>query len=564
MSKPDKLRMKRSDGPRADQTTSDQQNQQEPGSARGPWEDVRDWAWEYVRTRAEDFLRQQARDYFGQETRDRMEEKQQQKDRERIRVETDEENLSEQDQLLQMRAELRQAGDTYMQSLRDSDLLVPGFVDAEPETELSATHKVYVQMMLRGCMRPLSQGVSPATVTEAAGSMAMMFMLSPNFRQEVGSYFDPVREHIGKRLDERTRSRAASGIEHQERLIEQRKTFFGNVKNPRLRDRLVGSENPEDHLGRRLRRRYEDLLHRERGHREMFTPTSAAMTRVALMEEAFWKCREEGADLRQVERGLSAMNQRLDEQFREDGLDEDEIARHARIIIGERMELEPETATMFSGLAHGRIVRSDGHDEPIPGTDRTRRVWTGEFESQTGRAMPEGGMFRFRRQMSPEEHQVQIQQVMTESMRHAVEHEGAQALAMNMQGYLVGHAARKEGLDTSGLPSTLRRRLRESEVMLASMDIDGHDDEEVQREVYSMAYRDSVRDIAGQYPQVKEDLTRALGPDWLERLQEAARDPHGFVDEQRRRQAGGQQDTGGKEQPGPDGQEQPDEDYQPV
>lgn len=101
-------------------------------------------------------------------------------------------------------------------------------------------------------------------------------------------------------------------------------------------------------------------------------------------------------------------------------------------------------------------------------------------------------------------------------------------------GYLVGFAARKENLDTHGLPDILRQRLDQSMSMLASMDIDGlHPDR--QQEVYSNAFTDAMEDVAGKHPGVEESLRLSFGDDWQTTLQAAVDDPVGFVQQQRRR-----------------------------
>jgi hypothetical protein len=255
------------------------------------------------------------------------------------------------------------------------------------------------------------------------------------------------------------------------------------------------------------------------------------MTEVALLENAFWKMRDPDNDSSEIYASYRAMRKRLRGQMAEDGLDRQEVVKRARTIIGHRMESEPELRLMFNGMAHGRIVKSAPHAEQMIGSDRVRDVWSGEFDDQLGRRIPDDGMFTLRRPMDPAAHQVQLSETMVNSMLDGLQRNDQQAYTGSVMGYLVGFAARKEGLDTRGLPEALQRRMDQSESMLASMDIDGLPPDK-QQEVYSNAFTDAMEEVGRQHPGVEEFLRRSFGHDWQATLQAAVDDPGRFVYEQ--------------------------------
>lgn len=522
---------RRTRGLRVDESVEPETSESWSGSTDSDQDEQAVPDWEYLRDRA--------REFFGAATWDRMRERERAREQEHARAEQG--GNDEHEQLRRLRAETRLGADRYMQSLRDSNIYVPGMTEEERQERLSATHQVYVQMMIRSAMRPLSGGVTPSAVVQTMGTMTTMMLLSKNFRDEVGRMAEPIREKIDEHLDQRVRHHVDKRTQHAEQSLQRRQQFFGNLPEGRARDRLVGREAVRDDLTPRMRRRFEDIQRRQRGNRDMFTPTSAALTQVGLMENAFWLSREEGVDGERVRASHEAMMKRLRQQFVDDGLDSAEVSRHARIIIGQRLEAEPELATVFEGMAHGRMRRSADHREQVPGTDRVRSVWTGEFEDQVGRPLPENGMFRMRGYMGHEEHQAHMGWTMEGAIEAAVVTGDDRALSATMQGYLIGHAARRQGLDVRGLPAQLRCRLEESEVMLASMEIDGHD-EQAQSLVYSNAYFDAMKNVAGRYPEFEQTLERSLGSDWRQRLEVAAEDPWAFVAEQRYRASQGQAD----------------------
>jgi hypothetical protein len=473
-------------------------------------------------------LRDRAREFFGEKTRKRM------ADRDRVhgidvdRAEDESEGLDKREQLLKLRAETRLACEKYMASLRDSKLLVPGFTDEERTQDLGVMHHVYMQMMMQSCLKPLSRGVNANSIIQTVGMVMTMRMLAPDFRKEMDSYLQPLKDKIQERIDTRTRGMVAfaeSGITHRQRI-------FKDLPSGARRERLIGSTDPRDHLSKKWRTRFDAMQHRERGHREMFTTDSAAMTEVALMENAFWKMREPGADVGLIRDGYQALRKRLYEQMSEDGLERREVVQRARKIIGERMEYEPELRTMFNGVAHGRIVKAPAHEERIAGSDRVHTVWNGEFDDQLGRRLPEDGMFTLRRPMDAQAHQVQLAETMKTSLLNALGRGDQEAYGGNVLGYLVGFAAQKQGLDTSGLPHMLQHRLDQSEVMIASMDIDSLPPEEQQR-VYSNAYVDAMEAVNEKYPDLEAQLKRSLGENWQQTLQTAVDDPGAFFEEQR-------------------------------
>ncbi|MEU6263724.1 hypothetical protein [Saccharopolyspora shandongensis] len=534
-------------GPRDEQPQAeDQQQNIYAGWRPGSEEDIVD-AEIVDETGAEDSsgaqwerLRDRAREFFGAKTKARMADRDRRRKADEERAATDGDDMDEREQLLKLRAETKLAGEKYMESLRNSKLLVPGFNDEEREQKFNAMHHVYMQMMLQGCLKPLTRGVNPNSIIQAAGMMVAMRMLSPDFKKEMDSYLQPLKDKIQERIDARTKSMRSfaerKAGEHNDLVAAS--TAAKLERNPALAEDekfMAGREGKKTDrnafLSKKWQRRMEAMERRERGNREMFTPESAAMTEVALMENAFWRMRAPGNDSNEIYTSYRAMRKRLRGQMAEDGLDRQDVVKRARMIIGERMESEPEMRLMFNGMAHGRIVKAPPHEERMAGTDRVREVWSGEFDDQLGRRIPDDGLFTLRRPMDAAAHQVQLSETMASSMLNGLQHDDQGAYAGSIMGYLVGFAAKKVGLDTRGLPLVLQQRFDQSESMLASMDIDGLSSEEQQR-VYSNAFTDAMEEVGKRHPGVEESLRLNFGEDWQATLQAAVDDPARFIREQ--------------------------------
>lgn len=500
---------------------------------------------------ARERLRDGARSFFGG-AKQKAEERDRRRRAERARAADESEEMSEREQLLKLRAEVRLAGEQCMTSLRDSKLLLPGFSEEEQQREFDVMHRVYMQMMVHGCVKPLSRGVNPSSVIQSVGMLMTMRLLSRDFRQEMDKYLQPVKDKLQSTIDSRTKSvtsHADDLAQRHNRLIDVRTQARTEkleaqleadpslADDPGFQERTVAHQgfvqeqdgrkhDRGDYLSKRWQRRMEEMEHRERGHREMFTPESAAMTEVALMENAFWKMRE-GGDVDEIDKSYRAMRSRLRGQMDDDGLNREEVVKRARMIIGERMEAEPELRLMLNGVAHGRIRKAAPHMEQMAGSDRVREVWTGEFEDNLGQQIKNDGMFTLRRPMNSAEHQVQMGTTMKDSMLRALHSDDPHAYGASVLGYLGGFAHRREGGSGDGVPPILAGPLEQSETMQAAMAVDGLTDEQAQM-VYSNAFTDAMEAVAEAHPGIDEELNRAFGDDWQSTLQDAVEDPRRF------------------------------------
>lgn len=495
-------------------------------------------------------LRDGARSFFGGAQR-WADERTARRRAEQARIDDDSEDMSERDRLLRLRAGVRQAGEQYMASLRDSKLLVPGFSEEEQQEEFNVMHRVYMQMMMHGCIRPLSRGVNPNSIIQSVGMMMTMRMLSPDFKREMDQYAQPLKDKVRERIDARTRSVGQSAQERadehslMDRRIGLREEALqrrlaedpGLAGDPAFQEEMAQHKRQEakregktrdrgDYLSKKWQRRLHNMERRGRGNREMFTPESAAMTEVALMENAFWKMRD-GGDVDEIDASYRAMRSRLRGQMEDDGLSREEVVKRARMIIGERMEAEPELRLMFNGVAHGRIRKAPAHMERMGGSDRVREVWTGEFEDNLGQQIKKDGMFTLRRPMTAATHQAQMGTTMKDSMLRALHSDDPNAYGASVLGYLGGFAHRRDGGSKEGLPPVLAGPIDQSETMQAAMAIDGLDDDQAQM-VYSNAFTDAMEAVAEAHPGIDGELKRSFGDDWQRTLQSAVDDPRAF------------------------------------
>lgn len=453
-------------------------------------------------------------------------------------------DLTDREEVSLLRSNIQAAGREYMQSLRKSDVLVPGFEDEQRDETVSALNNVYAQMMVQSCVRPLQRGVNAQSVVRAATMMAAMYMVSPTFRDSVDEHLTPVKEAIGKRLDSATEK---LGTVAQARADRANETI--GRKNVKIAEKNIAREaegktakdfkkekSPQEYLVGKWRKRYEDIQFRKRGNREMFTERSAGMTEVALMENAYLKMREPGADSETIKASYEGMVERLYRHAEADGLSRKDVAKASQVVLGERIQEDPRVRTMVDGMSHGWVKMSDPHTERIAGTDETVTVWRGEFEDnfghsydQTRYADPlskEGvqGAFHMRPPQSLSTHQSEMAQTMATTMADSIERGDHKAFNDDLGAYMLGYVAKVNDVDGEGMRGAIPDRLMQSRTMLGAMTADGFS-ESKQRFAYSNAYVDAIEAVQEAYPDFAEQWNATYGENWQDFMRSAVADP---------------------------------------
>lgn len=415
------------------------------------------------------------------------------------------------DPMDRLRWETRRAGMVYMRAVRDSDVMSKKKTQAQRTEQLTGLHKAYASMMVLSCIKPLSEGLNSKSILNAVGMGAAMWMLSPNFRTQVGDFRAQIKDTITEKIEERRTGKIEKSAD----------------KVHIARRKAAAKEKP---LSARWERRLERTERAQRGGRELYTAKSAAMTEVALTEATYAAIRQEGADVRTLMDLHDGMLKALYEQAFEDGVKPEEIATAARVVVGLRLADEPGLACVFGDLAHGQFARSEPREVRIGDNGETARVWSGEFESRLGQKV-ESGSFGLRPPMNSIMHQAAMADTMTADMIALIREGGVEGLNVGM----IGHAAAWGLKDSENYPEMLKmdnplgERLRSSRLMMDSMDHDGLSPSE-QQTAYSNAYVDAMGHISTLYPEVEQEWGEKFGADWKENMRDFVSNPQSYMD----------------------------------
>lgn len=445
------------------------------------------------RTRA----RQEGREQRREEARLRAERaadgRREQSDR--AKLERDAKN----DPLAKLKVDTIRAGEAYMESLRASGVFGPEQTKATQRKQLSGLHQVYASMMVMQCVRPLQQGLSGQNVVSTLGMAASMWMLSPDFRTQVGNFAGQIGGVIRAKINGREEAKDAKAKGRFEKLAALGKG-----------DQLAG----------KWRKRLDRIEHAERGYRLPFSAQSAAMTEVALAEAAYADMRRPGADASVIQARYETALSALYEYIDDDGIDREDVSRSMRVIVGQRLDKDPSIANVFGELGHGRFSKSEPREVFINGTTEKITVWTGDFvDSYEGRTIS-AGSFKLRPVMNLDEHRVMSAETLAADLCSA-----SSATEMNdaLSQFVVAAAVSEypDVVDDVDDPAA-RRRFGKVRTMFSSMANDGLTESEA-RFAYSAAFVDAVEIAQAVRPELGAEWTAKYGENWRERVADEIR-----------------------------------------
>ncbi|WP_152447990.1 hypothetical protein [Nocardiopsis alkaliphila] len=402
------------------------------------------------------------------------------------------------DPLAQLELDTQRAQEQFIRYLRESDVTAPGQGHQARRRKLSARHQEYVSRMVAHCLKPLRRGVNFKNVLSTVGMSTAMWLLSPNFRAYVGDQVAQVATGMGWEIDRRSRREA--------KILAQ-----GEKSRAKEAAHHARTGQGREGMSRRHRKRLERIERMERGDRDLFTERSAALAHVGIAQNAYDQMREPGADRELIKQNYESALSALYGYVDEDGLDREAVQRDMRVIVGRLIERDPAQAAVFSELGHGRFIKSEPQNVILPGTDRSAKLWSGDYVDAYAGDVITGGAFTLREPMSAEEHRTAVARTVYGELAGA---RGPAEFGEVLEQYAIGSATREypESVELTEDP-TARARLERSRAMFTSMREDGLSAQE-QKLVHMGGVLEAWRELERTHPQMATQWSRALGPDW--------------------------------------------------
>lgn len=398
----------------------------------------------------------------------------------------------------------RAAGDALVEKMRTSGIAAADTTPAVQRQRLTGMQKAFGGLMVVAALEPLRGGMRADNVAQSIGMITTMWMLSPTFRQQVGDQFDSIKAAAKRRAAEKDAAelRKQSGKLH------------------RLEERKGGRDN----MGRRARTRLEQVEFVERGGRLPYSAHSAALAEVGLAESAYYEMRQPGADVVGIQSAYRSGLVELYTMAEQDGVGREEISQHMRLIVGTRMDYDPNMATVFEGLAHGRYVKAAPTSAPGP-DGSARQLWRGDFVDTWDGQIIDEGSFAPRAPMTAVDHRVEIADTMMGDLVTSGDAtDPNEALDRVMGDYALGvHMATRSYAADYLDDAETARRMNRSRQMFAAMHADGVPLDEARR-TYAGAYVDAMSAMASRYPERGAAWAAQYGDDWRERMAQRLQD----------------------------------------
>ncbi|MDP9903189.1 hypothetical protein [Arthrobacter bambusae] len=351
-------------------------------------------------------------------------------------------------------------------ALRRSGITRDGTSKETQRRKLTDWQKAYVMTMVSNCVAPLRQGMTAEALLETVGMGVTMWLVSPNYRQQVKDKLGEVHGAIMNRIARRG--------EGSLRAREQRILDRG------------GSRSDMD---AKSIRRLEKIERLDRHGLESLTPHLAALMEIGIAENAYQEMRAPGADPAAVARSHAQALSELYAMAQRDGIEAVEVSAAMRKILAHRMMSEPELGQVFQGLAHGKFER-------VP--DKL------EVVDITNGKQVDRGSFLVRPPMTILEHESAMQEVFTADLLRTLEEKpellDARMYELAMGVHLGFPDVRKAvGERANSQDPTTRQRLMRSGGMFVAM---ANDDIPVDlaAKSYSQTLVKSISELADRLP----------------------------------------------------------------
>ena len=385
------------------------------------------------------------------------------------------------------------------QGLRDraaSDRLFSGenakLSPKQKSSLLSERHDQYAQLMALNCIKPLAQGIDASSLVEAVSSAAVMWALSPRFRQVMAEYNSKINETLrftrAKRFEDTSRVPLGSN----RAAVEVAETTAQREDKAML-DQVAAVLAGEEAVP--------------------FSTESAAMSLLQVHEDAYVALRE-GEDEDTVINALRETVDELTQTWTSQKLDPKLVVATARTLIGQTEDDEDLRLAQFAETADGSVRPS-----PQTVTTGTGGVavasWGGQWSMASGGLLNnvDSPMFKVRPVQDARSHQNALSTLVFQDLELAAK-SGPAELRKAVVGHWAAWDLREVKLDVSEVGGASRDRAaacaQRSRVAYTAMADDGIG-ENVRQTVAANALLVGMNEFEAAYPEAVALMVKEFG-----------------------------------------------------
>lgn len=295
----------------------------------------------------------------------------------------------------------------------------------------SGMNNVFMTQMMMTCASPLRDGLNLESIVMCASMYLGMRAGSKDFRDKTDMAFTKMKYE----MHNHAAKKAGPDSKHAELASKYKK----------------------------------QMITQNNGGRYPMTAHSAALTKIAMAQQAYADMRTEGADIDKIMDQYSKSMSALEEQCRDDGVSMRDVNQHMRTYVGQMIQKDPQFAASFNELSYDGISRAPGEPDP---NNPNARVWSGQYQDQNGNPFTNG--------FTPRE-------------PLTVESAAARKLDMTIQAY---KDMREDGADVLKIQENYDASMAQLSKMC---EVDGIDEQAVNRQM-----RISVGEMARKNPAVMD------------------------------------------------------------
>ena len=408
--------------------------------------------------------------------------------------------MREASQQLQREAAMKWAASDAKNNPFNSENL--GKSTEEARDQMRGSHDQFAGMMMMSAVAPLRRGLDAENLAGVAGSIAIMWALSPKFRDYTDGFVDKLMN--GSKAD----------AEHK--ATNEKKGFLRKSVEERARSAKKAAKIIFGAQSETQRMQDSDPAHAP------YQVDSAATQLVNMSDNAYVAMREPNANVEVILRKYGKLTDELEQDWEKQGLDREDVYERARWVVGQQSMDDPTVAGRYIDTHTGNVQMSNNQQQRVNGPDgwTENSTWDGNWVAGENQNVVIGRSAKFFTPRAPQrlqDHALSATESMTNVMRTCMngsmkdskqfkEFTTTMAVMTQPGGELNGNI---DTIDVAGSSNPAARGVQTMQSLRAAMRADGYGEAQVNA-VMQEGMNRAVDNIKEQYPEQMKDYTARL------------------------------------------------------
>ena len=408
--------------------------------------------------------------------------------------------MREASQQLQREAAMKWAASDAKNNPFNSENL--GKSTEEARNQMRGSHDQFAGMMMMSAVAPLRRGLDAENLAGVAGSIAIMWALSPKFRDYTDGFVDKLMN--GSKAD----------AEHK--ATNEKKGFLRKSVEERARSAKKAAKIIFGAQSETQRMQDSDPAHAP------YQVDSAATQLVNMSDNAYVAMREPNANVEVILRKYGKLTDELEQDWEKQGLDREDVYERARWVVGQQSLDDPTVAGRYIDTHTGNVQMSNNQQQRVNGPDgwTENSTWDGNWVAGENQNVVIGRSAKFFTPRAPQrlqDHTLSATESMTNVMRTCMngsmkdskqfkEFTTTMAVMTQPGGELNGNI---DTIDVAGSSNPAARGVQTMQSLRAAMRADGYGEAQVNA-VMQEGMNRAVDNIKEQYPEQMKDYTARL------------------------------------------------------